>query len=54
MVMLVVMMVVVVYYHYNLRLCRIGYRETEGEGESEQNFFHSLVSRLVNPFTEQL
>jgi len=53
MVMMVVVMVVV-YHHYNLRLCRIGYRETEGEGESEQNFFHSLVSRLVNPFTELL
>jgi len=54
MVMLVVMMVVVVYYHYNLRLCRIGYRETEGEGESDQIFFHSLVCRLANPFTELL
>jgi hypothetical protein len=53
MVMMVVVMVVV-YHHYNLRLCRIGYRETEGEGESEQIFFHSLVCRLANPFTELL
>ncbi len=52
-VMMVVVMAVV-FYHYDLRLCRIGYRETEEEGESEQDSFHSLVCRLANPFTELL
>ncbi len=42
--MMVVTMMVVVFYHYDLRLCRIGYRETEGEHESEQSSFHSIVS----------
>ena len=53
MVMMVVVMVVV-YHHYNLRLCRIGYRETEGEHETEQNSFHNLVSPFANQFTELL
>ncbi len=35
-------MMVVVFYHYDLRLCRIGYRETEEKGESEQDSFHSV------------
>jgi hypothetical protein len=48
------MMVVmaVVYYNHDLRMRRIGYCEAEGEHESEQNFFHDLVCRLANPFTE--
>ncbi len=48
------MVVVVVFYHYDLRLCRIGYRETEGEHESEQDSFHSPVCCLANQFTELL
>lgn len=50
------MMVVmaVVYYHHDLRLCRIRYRETEDEHESEQNSFHSLVCLSANLFTELL
>jgi hypothetical protein len=44
----------VVYDHDHLRLCRIGYCETEGEHESEQNFFHSTVSRSPNRNTELL
>ena len=46
------MVMAVVYYHYDLRLCRIGYRETEDKHESEQNFFHSLVCRSENLITE--
>ena len=42
----------VVYFRRHLRLCRIGYRETEDEHETEQNSFHSIVSRVANLFTE--
>jgi hypothetical protein len=49
--MMMVVMVVVDYNH-DLRLHRIRYCEAEGEHESEQNFFHNLVCRLANPFTE--
>jgi hypothetical protein len=35
----------VVYHHDHLRLCRIGYCETEDERESEQNSFHNTVCR---------
>jgi hypothetical protein len=52
--MVMVVMVVVVYDHYNLRLRRIGYREAEGEHESEQNLFHTLVCRPANRNTELL
>jgi hypothetical protein len=52
--MVMVVMVMAVYDHYNLRLCRIGYRETEGEHESEQNLFHNLVCRPANRITELL
>lgn len=54
--MMVMVMVVVVAMddHYDLRLRRIGYREAEGEHESEQNLFHSLVSRPPNLNTELL
>ena len=38
--MMMVVVMAVVYFRYRLRLCRIGYRETEGEHETEQNFFH--------------
>jgi hypothetical protein len=51
---MMVMVMVVVYYYHNLRLRRIGYCETEGEHEAEQNSFHSLVCRSANPFTELL
>ncbi len=42
-VMTMVMAVVMVDYHYDLRLRRIGYREAEEKGDSEQNLFHTLV-----------
>ena len=41
--MMVVVMVMAVYDHYHLRLRRIGYREAEENGDSEQNLFHNLV-----------
>jgi hypothetical protein len=40
---MMVMAVMVVDYHYYLRLRRIGYREAEEKGDSEQSFLHSLV-----------
>jgi hypothetical protein len=42
------MMVVmaVVYYHHDLRLRRVGYRETEDEHETEQSLFHALSMPL--------
>ncbi len=40
---MVTVMVAVVDYHYNLRLRRVGYREAEEKGDSEQCFLHSLV-----------
>jgi hypothetical protein len=54
MMMVMVVVVMVVYYHHNLRLRRIGYCETEGEHESEQNSFHNTVSRSPNLYTELL
>ena len=51
---MVVMAVVVVDYHYDLRLRRIGHREAEEKGDSEQGLFHSLVSRRSNLNTELL
>jgi len=51
---MMMMVMAVMYYHDHLRLCRIGYCETEDEHESEQNSFHSLVCRPVNLFTELL
>ena len=51
---MMVVVMAVVYYHYYLRLCRIGYCETEDEHESEQNSFHSIVCRLANLNTELL
>jgi hypothetical protein len=51
---MMMMVMAVVYYHHDLRLCRIGYCETEDKHESEQNFFHSLVCRLAKPFIELL
>ncbi len=50
--MMMMMVMVMVHYYHDLRLHRIGYREAEGEYESEQNFFHNLVCRQANPFTE--
>jgi hypothetical protein len=41
--MTTVVMAVVMDYHYHLRLRRIGYREAEEKGDSEQCFLHSLV-----------
>lgn len=41
--MTMVMVVMAVYDHYHLRLRRIGYREAEKKGDSEQCFLHSLV-----------
>jgi len=54
MMMVVVVVMAVVYYHHNLRLCRIGYCETEDERECEQNSFHNTVSRSANLNTELL
>jgi hypothetical protein len=51
---MVMTVMAVMYYHYYLRLCRIGYCETEDKHESEQNSFHSLVSLRANPITELL
>lgn len=51
---MMMMVMVVVYYNHNLRLRRIGYCETEGEHESEQNSFHNTVSRSPNLNTELL
>ena len=50
----VVMAVVVMDDHYNLRLRRVGYREAEEKGDSEQGLFHTSVCRLSNPITELL
>ena len=52
--MVMMMVMAVVYYYDHLRLCRIGYRETEDEHESEQSSFHNTVSRSPNLFTELL
>jgi hypothetical protein len=52
--MMVMVVMAVVYFRRHLRLCRIGYRETEGEHETEQNSFHNLVSPFANQFTELL
>ena len=52
--MMVMMVMAVVYYHHHLRLCRIGYCETEDERESEQNSFHNTVCRSANRYTELL
>ena len=52
--MMMVVVMAVMFYHDDLRLCRIGYRETEEEREPEQNSFHSSVCRLANPITELL
>jgi hypothetical protein len=51
---MMVTMMAVVHNHDHLRLCRIGYRETEDEHDSEQNSFHSLVCQSRNLFTELL
>jgi hypothetical protein len=42
-VMTMVVMVMAVYDYNHLRLRRIGYREAEEKGDSEQSFLHSLV-----------
>jgi hypothetical protein len=52
--MMMVMVMAMVYDHHNLRMCRIGYCETEDEHESEQNSFHGIVCGSANPFTELL
>jgi hypothetical protein len=36
-------MVMAMYNHDHLRLRRIGYREAEEKGDSDQSFLHSLV-----------
>ena len=41
--MVMAVMVVAMDYHYYLRLRRIGYREAEEKGDSEQSILHSLV-----------
>jgi hypothetical protein len=53
-VMMMMVVMAVVYYHHDLRLCRVGYRETEDEHETEQSLFHDSVCRLANLFTELL
>jgi hypothetical protein len=52
--MMVMVVMAVVDFRRHLRLCRIRYRETEGEYETEQNSFHNLVSPFANLFTELL
>jgi len=42
-VMVMAVMAMVVYDHYHLSLRRIGYREAEEKGDSEQSFLHSSV-----------
>ncbi len=42
-VMVVVVMMMAMDDHNHLRLRRIGYREAEEKGDSEQSFLHSLV-----------
>jgi hypothetical protein len=42
-VMTMVVMVMAMYDHNHLRLRRIGYREAEEKGDSEQCFLHSSV-----------
>jgi hypothetical protein len=42
-VMMVMVMVMAVHNHDHLRLRRIGYREAEEKGDSEQSFLHSSV-----------
>jgi hypothetical protein len=42
-VMVMAMMVMAMYNDYHLSLRRIGYREAEEKGDSEQSFLHSLV-----------
>jgi hypothetical protein len=44
-VMVVTVMVMAVNDYHNLRLRRIRYREAEDENQSEQNLFHTSVSR---------
>jgi hypothetical protein len=51
---MVVMAVVMMDHHYHLRLRRVGQCEAEEKGDSEESLFHTLVSRLSNPFTELL
>lgn len=54
--MMVPMMMVVMAmdYHHNLRLRRVGCRETENESECEQNPFHTSVWRTEDLNTELL
>ncbi len=52
--MVVMVMVAWMHHHDNLRLRRIGYRETEDEHESKQNLFHGSVCRPANENTELL
>ena len=40
---MMVVMVMAMHDHNHLRLRRIGYREAEKKGDSEQCFLHSLV-----------
>ena len=53
-VVMMAVMVVAVYNHHNLRLRRIGHCEAEDESESEQNPYHSSVSRVTSQCTELL
>ena len=41
--MMMVVMVMAMHDHNHLRLRRIGYREAEKKGDSEQSFLHSSV-----------
>jgi hypothetical protein len=43
---MMMMVMAVVYHHHDLRLCRVGYRETEDEHETEQSLFHALSMPL--------
>jgi hypothetical protein len=53
-VVVMAVMVMAVYNHHNLRLRRVWHCEAEDESESEQNPFHSSVSRVASFLTELL
>jgi hypothetical protein len=53
-VVMTTVMVMAVFDDHDLRLRRIGNCEAKDKSESEQNPFHSSVSRTARKFTELL
>ena len=51
---MIMVVVMGVYDHHNLRLRRIWHREAEEKHESEQNLFHTSVSRAAFQYVELL